>query len=155
MYWPQYAKKLSICSHCFAVPWKKSIDVSVVLEVYVCRSMLTTIAVYVWHHQDLSFFFTSWNPFGPRTRERLTGWACARPARRRSSRTWSPCSGPGPCFSFAEMSRPEAELSSSLQVPILGLQDPILRSWVMYKGSVVKIYNATSSLVRLENKNLQ
>jgi hypothetical protein len=35
----------------------------------------------------------------------------------------------------------------------LGLE-PILRSRVMYNASAVKIYNAASSLVRFENKNI-
>jgi galactose-1-phosphate uridylyltransferase len=46
------------------------------------------------------------------------------------------------------------QLQSQLQIAILRLPEQIIRSWFMYNASDVKIYNATSSLVRFENKNI-
>jgi hypothetical protein len=34
------------------------------------------------------------------------------------------------------------------------IQERIIRSWITYNAKVVKIYNATGSLVRFENKNI-
>jgi hypothetical protein len=43
---------------------------------------------------------------------------------------------------------------SAIVSSIMPFLEPVLRSWVTYNASFVNIYNATSSLVRLEIKNI-